>query len=108
VLPTWNLVKDKNGDLLADSHNALNRWKNQFCQLLNVHGVNNVRQTEIHTAEPLAPERSSCEAEVLCHVTTLYLRHSTTEIKKVFFLRFGCIGIPIKRIKTKIPESLKV
>jgi hypothetical protein len=30
-----NLVKDENGDLLADSHNILNRWKNYF-QLLNV------------------------------------------------------------------------
>jgi hypothetical protein len=24
------LVKDGNGDLLADSHNILNRWKNYF------------------------------------------------------------------------------
>jgi hypothetical protein len=30
-------VKDENGDLLADSHNILNRWKNYFSQLLNVH-----------------------------------------------------------------------
>jgi hypothetical protein len=27
------LVKDENGDLLADSHNILNRWKNYFFQL---------------------------------------------------------------------------
>jgi hypothetical protein len=26
-LPRSNLVKDQNGDLLADSHNMLNRWK---------------------------------------------------------------------------------
>jgi hypothetical protein len=26
--PRGNLVKDENGDLLADSHNILNRWKN--------------------------------------------------------------------------------
>jgi hypothetical protein len=26
--PRSNLVKDENGDLLADSHNILNRWKN--------------------------------------------------------------------------------
>ncbi|PNF20840.1 hypothetical protein B7P43_G12066 [Cryptotermes secundus] len=32
-----NLVKDENGDLLADSHNILNRWGNYFSQLLNVH-----------------------------------------------------------------------
>jgi hypothetical protein len=37
--PRNNLVKDENGDLLADSHNALNRWKNYFSQLLNVHNV---------------------------------------------------------------------
>jgi hypothetical protein len=53
-----------NGYLLADSHSILNRWKNYFCQLLNVHGVNVVRQTEIHTAEPLAPEPSSSEVEI--------------------------------------------
>jgi hypothetical protein len=49
--PRTNMVKE-NGDL-ADSHSILNRWKNYFCQLLNVHGVNDVRQTKIHTAEPL-------------------------------------------------------
>jgi hypothetical protein len=26
--PRNNLVKDENGDLLADSHNILKRWKN--------------------------------------------------------------------------------
>jgi hypothetical protein len=34
-----NLVKDENGDLLADSHNIVNRRKNDFSQLLNVHVV---------------------------------------------------------------------
>jgi hypothetical protein len=56
-----NMVKEENGDLLGDSHSILNRWKNYFCQLLNVHGVNDVRQTEIHTAQPLVPEPSSSE-----------------------------------------------
>jgi hypothetical protein len=41
-----------------------NRWKNYFRHLLNVHGVNDVRQTEIHTAEPLVPEPSSSEVEI--------------------------------------------
>jgi hypothetical protein len=49
-------VKDENGDLLADSHNILNRWKNYFSQLLNVHRVSDVKQREIHTAEALEPE----------------------------------------------------
>jgi hypothetical protein len=43
-LPRNYLVKYENGDLLADSHNILNRWKNYFSQLLNVHNVSDVRQ----------------------------------------------------------------
>ncbi|PNF23216.1 hypothetical protein B7P43_G02735 [Cryptotermes secundus] len=61
--PSSNLVKDENGDLLADSHNILNRWRNYFSQLLNVHRVSAVRQTEIHTAEPLIPDPSPFEVE---------------------------------------------
>jgi hypothetical protein len=34
--PRSNLVKVENGDLLADSHSILNRWKNYFSELLNV------------------------------------------------------------------------
>jgi hypothetical protein len=45
--PRSNLVKDETGDLLADSHNILNRWKSYFSQLLNVHRVSVVRQIEI-------------------------------------------------------------
>jgi hypothetical protein len=38
-------------------------WRNYFCQLLNVHGVD-VRQTQIRSAEPLVPESSSSEVEI--------------------------------------------
>jgi hypothetical protein len=37
------------------------RWRNYFSQLLNVHGVNDVRQTDLHTAEPLVPEPSALD-----------------------------------------------
>jgi hypothetical protein len=37
-----NLVKYENGDLLAVSHNILNRWKNNFSKLLNAHRVTGV------------------------------------------------------------------
>jgi hypothetical protein len=40
-------VKDESDDLLADSHNILNRWKNYYSQLLNVHRVSDVRQKYI-------------------------------------------------------------
>jgi hypothetical protein len=59
--PRTNLVKDERGHLFADPHKILNRLKNYFCQLLNVHGASGVRQTEMHTAEPFVPETSSSE-----------------------------------------------
>jgi hypothetical protein len=62
--PRTNLVKDERGDLLADPHKILRRWKNYFCQLLNVRGAGGIRQTEMHTAEPFVPEPSASEVEV--------------------------------------------
>jgi hypothetical protein len=62
--PRSNLVKDENVDVLSESHNILNRWKNYFSQLLNVHMVSDVRQIEIHTAESLVPETSPFEVEI--------------------------------------------
>jgi hypothetical protein len=62
--PRINVVKDENGDLVADSHYILARWRNHFSQLLNIHGVNDVRQTEVHTAEPLVPEPTAFEVEM--------------------------------------------
>jgi hypothetical protein len=59
-----NLVKDENIDLFADFHNILNKWKYYFCQLLNVQDINDIRQTDMHTAEPLVPEPNSFEAEI--------------------------------------------
>jgi hypothetical protein len=57
-------MKDENGDLLADSRDILNRWKNYFSQLLNVPRVSDVRQIEIFTAEPPVPDPSPFEVEV--------------------------------------------
>jgi hypothetical protein len=62
--PRTNVVKDEKGDLVADSHSILARWRNHFSQPLNIHGVNDVRQTEVHTAEPLVPEPSAFDVEM--------------------------------------------
>jgi len=35
-----------------------------FSQPLNIHGVNDVRQTEIHTAKPLVPELSAFDFDL--------------------------------------------
>ena len=50
--------------MVADSYSIVARWRKYFSQLLNVHGVNDVRQTEIHTAEPLVPEPSAIKVEL--------------------------------------------
>jgi hypothetical protein len=64
--PRNNLAKDENGDLLADFHNILTRWKNYFSHLLSVHNVSDVRQIEVHTAQPLVlcPSRLEVESAI--------------------------------------------
>jgi hypothetical protein len=52
-------VKDENGDLLADSHNILSRWKNY----LNGHNVNDVRHKE-NTVEPLVPNPTPFQVQI--------------------------------------------
>jgi len=63
--PRMNKVKFEKGDLVANSHINFARSRNHLSQLLNVHGVNDVRQTEIHTAEPLVPEPRVFEFELV-------------------------------------------
>jgi len=62
--PRTRIVKDEKGDLVADSYSIMARWRNYSSQILNVHGVSEVRQAEIHTAEPLVPEPSGLEFEL--------------------------------------------
>jgi hypothetical protein len=73
-------VKDQNGDLLANTHNILNRRKNYFSQLLNVHNISDVRQIEVHTAEPLVPGPSCLEAEIATAKMRKYKSPSSDEI----------------------------
>jgi hypothetical protein len=50
--------------MLAGPQSVLNKWKNFFNQVLNVHGVHNVRQKDIHMAEPLVPAPSLVEVGI--------------------------------------------
>jgi hypothetical protein len=43
---------------------VLARWRNHFSQILNIQGANDVRQTEIRSAETLVPEPSASEVEM--------------------------------------------
>jgi len=62
--PRCNIVKDEKGDLVADSHSFVARWRNYFSQLFNVHGVKDIGQAEIHTAVLLVPEPSASEVQL--------------------------------------------
>jgi hypothetical protein len=57
--PRINLVKDEKYDFVVDSSSIVARWRKYISQLLKVHGVNVVRKSEIHAAEPLMPEPSA-------------------------------------------------
>ena len=52
------------GDIVADSHSIVGRWRNYFSLLFNVHGVQDVGKAETHTAEPLVPEPRAFEFEL--------------------------------------------
>ena len=62
--PRTIVVKNDKGDLVANSHSILARWRNHLSQLLNIHGVNDGGQTEIQAAEPLVPEPSAFDFEL--------------------------------------------
>ena len=66
--------------MIADSQSTVARWRNHVSQLLNVHGLNDVRQAEIHTAGPLVPEPSAFEMEMTIEELT---RHKSLGIDQI-------------------------
>jgi hypothetical protein len=62
--PRTGIVKDEKGDLVADSYSIMVRWRNSFSQILYVYVVSDVRQAELHTAEPLVPKPNALEMEL--------------------------------------------
>jgi hypothetical protein len=71
--PRNNLMKDE------DSHNILHWWKKNS-QLLNAHNVSDVRQIEVHGAEPLVPGPSRLEAEIAIAKLKKYKSPGSDEI----------------------------
>jgi hypothetical protein len=72
--PRTNTVK---GDLVTDSRSILARRMNHLSQLLNVHGVNDDRQTEIQTAQPLIPKDNAVEFEMATKHTHTHTHTNT-------------------------------
>jgi 3-oxoacyl-ACP reductase-like protein len=71
-----------------------------FFQLLKVHGVNDVRHMEIHTAEPLVPEPSALEVEM---ATEMLKRHKSPGVDQI---PAKLIKAGVKRICSKIHELI--
>jgi hypothetical protein len=78
--PRINIIKYENGNLLADPQNVLNTWENFIIHMLNVYGVHDVRQMDIHTAEPLVPEPSLIEVEIAIGKLKSYKSSGTVQI----------------------------
>jgi hypothetical protein len=75
-----NIMKDENGNLLADPQSVLKRWKNVFNQVLNINGIHNVRQKYTQTAELLVPEPSLVEVQIAIGKLKSYKSPSTDQI----------------------------
>ena len=109
-----NIVKDEKGDLVADSHSIVARLRDYFSQLFNVHGVKDVRQAEIHTAESLVPEPNAAEVELAIDKLK---SHKSPVIDQIpaELIKAGCrtICLEIRRLitsiwkKEKLPEEQK-
>jgi hypothetical protein len=112
--PRTNIVNDEKGDVVKDSRTILAGRRNHFSQLLNVHGVNDVRQTEIQTAQRLVPEANAVEFEM---ATKKLNSHKSSDINQnqPDLIQAGCKAI-ISKIHTlinsiwnkeKLPEEWK-
>jgi hypothetical protein len=66
--------------VILQIHSVLNRWKNFFSQVLNVHGVHVVGQMDVHTAEPLVPEPSLVDVEIGIGTLKSYKSPGTVQI----------------------------
>ena len=51
--------------MVTDSPRILDRWRKNFSQLFNVHGVCDVRKKEVQIEEPLVPEPSAFKVETV-------------------------------------------
>jgi len=113
-MPRTNIVKDDRGDLVADSHSILAMWRKYFFQIFNVHGVNDVTQTEIHIAEPLVPELSASEVELAIEKLKSHKSPGIDQIPAELIKEWGkTIHCEIHKLiisiwnKEELPEELK-
>ena len=90
------------------------RWRNHLSQLFKVLGFKDIRQTELHTAEPLVPEPTAFEFKLAIAELKSYkspdIDHITTELIKAVG---GTIHPEIHKLiisiwnKKELPEEWK-
>jgi len=100
--------------LVADSHSIVARCRNYLTQIFNMHGVKDVGQTEIHTAEQLVPEPSAAEVELAIDKLKSHKSPGIDQIPAELFKAGGrTICLEIHKIiisiwkKEKLPEMWK-
>jgi hypothetical protein len=80
-------VKDENNDLLTDTRNNSNRWKNYFSQLLNVHNISDVRQIEVCATEFVIRKNCMISARsLLLH----QFRERGIKLNVIIIVRYHC------------------
>jgi hypothetical protein len=87
--PINNLVREQNGDLLADFNTTVNKWKGYFSHLLNVDNISDVKQIKIHTAEPLIPGPSHLQVEISIAKLKKYKSPGSDQIRAEFYQAGG-------------------
>ena len=58
--------------MIADSRSILDRWKNYFDQLLNVHAEQDIEDDDLQTVEILVTEPSVLEVEMAIDKLKMY------------------------------------
>ena len=66
--------------MVTGSLHILVRWRNNFYQFLNTRGYNDVRHTELCTADPLVSNPSAYEFESAAGKTKRHIITSTDQI----------------------------
>jgi len=101
--PRNNIVKYEKGALVTASHSILARCRNHISQMLKVHGVNEVQQTEKQAAEPLVPEPSAFEVEM---TSEKLIRHKPPGIDQIAAELIKAVGRTICSEIQKLINSI--
>ena len=73
-------MNNEKGDLVTGSLNISVMWRNHFYQFLIAHYCNDIRHTEICTAEPIVPDPNPSEFEISVEKTKRHKSPNTDQI----------------------------